>query len=130
MSISYSSFSLSLSAALPLPSSSLLPVFGVCLGLQSLVLEFGGTLKRLNVVKHGQISHIQHDNTGLYKNVGSVSAVRYHSLHVVLNGDEPLQPLAWADDGEENGKVLMAVKHVSKPFWAVQYQRHKKEEAN
>ncbi|KAI0814804.1 para-aminobenzoic acid synthetase [Irpex lacteus] len=105
-----------------LPSSSLLPVFGVCLGLQSLVLEFGGTLKRLKVVKHGQISHIQHDNTGIYKNVGDVHAVRYHSLHVALNGDEPLQALAWADDGEEeNGKVLMAVKHVSKPFWAVQY---------
>lgn len=104
-----------------LPSSSILPVFGVCLGLQSLVLEFGGTLKRLNVVKHGQISSIQHDNTGIYKNVGSVHAVRYHSLHVVLHGDEPLQPLAWADDGEENGKVLMAVKHEAKPFWAVQY---------
>lgn len=53
--------------------------------------------------------------------MGRVEAVRYHSLHVVLNGDEPLQPLAWADDGEENGKVLMAVKHVVKPFWAVQY---------
>ncbi|KAI0095037.1 para-aminobenzoate synthase [Irpex rosettiformis] len=105
-----------------LSSSSLLPVFGVCLGLQSLVLEFGGTLKRLNVIKHGQISNIQHGNTGIYKNVGEVYAVRYHSLHVVLNGDEPLQALAWADDGkEENGKVLMAVKHMSKPFWAVQY---------
>ncbi|KAI0688669.1 para-aminobenzoate synthase [Cytidiella melzeri] len=105
-----------------LPSASLIPVFGVCLGLQSLAIQFGGTLKRLNVVKHGQISRIEHENTGIYKNVGNVHAVRYHSLHVVLNGDEPLQALAWADDGEEeNGRVLMAVKHVTKPFWAVQY---------
>lgn len=97
------------------------PVFGVCLGLQSLAIEFGAELKRLRVVKHGQISHVLHDGSDIFKGVGRVEAVRYHSLHVALNGDEPLEPLAWADDGEENGRVLMAVKHVSRPFWAVQY---------
>ncbi|KAF7799288.1 hypothetical protein EIP86_010520 [Pleurotus ostreatoroseus] len=104
-----------------LPTASVLPVFGVCLGLQSLAVEFGGTLRRLRVVKHGQISHIAHDGSGLFKGVGRVEAVRYHSLHVALNGDEPLEPLAWADDGEENGRVLMAVRHTTLPFCAVQY---------
>lgn len=99
----------------------LLPVFGVCLGLQSLALEFGGTLKRLDVVKHGQISTIVHEGNEIFKAVGPVEAVRYHSLHVSLNGDEPLEALAWADDRDDNGRVLMAVKHTSKPFWAVQY---------
>ncbi|THH06733.1 hypothetical protein EW145_g3888 [Phellinidium pouzarii] len=32
-----------------------------------------------------------------------------------------LKILAWADDGEENGLVVMALKHISKPFWGVQY---------
>ena len=84
-------------------------------------MEFGGTLKRLNVVKHGQISTITHEGNEIFKGVGYVEAVRYHSLHVSLNGNEPLEALAWADDREDNGRVLMAVKHTSKPFWAVQY---------
>ncbi|KZT05839.1 para-aminobenzoic acid synthetase [Laetiporus sulphureus 93-53] len=104
-----------------LSDQHLLPVFGVCLGLQSLALEFGGRLKRLSVVKHGQVSRILHQGSEIFKGVGDVDAVRYHSLHVELRGDEEVEPLAWADDGEENGRVVMAVKHNVKPFWAVQY---------
>ncbi|KAI0652101.1 para-aminobenzoic acid synthetase [Trametes meyenii] len=98
-----------------------LPVFGVCLGLQSLGVACGAKLRRLNVVKHGQVSHIQHQGTEIFEGVGEVAAVRYHSLHIELSGQELLEPLAWADDGVENGKVLMAVKHRHRPFWAVQY---------
>ncbi|KAJ7446486.1 ADC synthase [Mycena galericulata] len=104
-----------------LPERSLLPIFGVCLGLQSLGIAYGAQLKRLEVVKHGQISHIQHTGAGLFNAVGMVKAVRYHSLHVVLAEGESLEELAWTDDGAENGHVVMAVKHTSKPFWAVQY---------
>lgn len=96
-------------------------MFGVCLGLQSLALEFGAQLKKLNVVKHGQISEILHSGNDIFNGLEAVYAVRYHSLHVVVEGINTLEPLAWADDGEENGKVLMAVRHRSKPFWAVQY---------
>ncbi|PCH33890.1 para-aminobenzoic acid synthetase [Wolfiporia cocos MD-104 SS10] len=99
----------------------LLPVFGVCLGLQSLAVEFGAQLKRLNVVKHGQISQILHDGSEIFKGVGEINAVRYHSLHVDLQGNEAVEAIAWADDGQENGRVVMAAKHKSKPFWAVQY---------
>ena len=104
-----------------LPDHSLIPVFGVCLGLQSLAVEFGAHLKRLDVVKHGQISRIDHNGTGLFKGVGEAHAVRYHSLHVVLQDDGDIEPLAWANDGAENGQVVMAIKHKSRPFWAVQY---------
>lgn len=100
---------------------NLLPIFGVCLGLQSLGVEFGATLKRLSVVKHGQISRIHHVGTGLFKGVSNVDAVRYHSLHVELPPAGDLEQLGWSDDGEENGVVVMALKHKSKPFWAVQY---------
>ena len=104
-----------------LSNSYLVPVFGVCLGLQTLGLEFGGRLKKLNVVKHGQISKIEHTDSDIFESVGRVNAVRYHSLHVDAESASELEPLGWADDGAENGKVLMAVKHRSKPFWAVQY---------
>ena len=103
------------------PYHSLIPIFGVCLGLQSLAVEFGAHLKRLDVVKHGQISRINHNGAGLFKGVGETHAVRYHSLHVVPQDDGDIEPLAWADDGAENGRVVMAIKHRTNPFWAVQY---------
>ncbi|KAI9512497.1 para-aminobenzoate synthase [Russula earlei] len=104
-----------------LPFHSLIPIFGVCLGLQSLALQFGARLKRLGAVKHGHISRINHDGTGLFKGISEIYAVRYHSLHVILQDDGDIEPLAWADDGVENGQVVMAIRHRTKPFWAVQY---------
>ncbi|KAJ7786490.1 ADC synthase [Mycena metata] len=104
-----------------LAEHSLLPIFGVCLGLQSLGVAYGAELRRLDVVKHGQISHIQHTGGELFHGVGMVEAVRYHSLHVVLVKGGDVEELAWADDGAENGRVVMAAGHRSKPFWAVQY---------
>ena len=47
--------------------------------------------------------------------------MRYHSLYATLEVQGDLEPLAWADDGIENGRILMAVQHKFKPFWAVQY---------
>ena len=73
------------------------------------------------MVKHGQISRIHHNGTDLFKSVGEVHAVRYHSLHVVLPVNGDLESLAWADDGAENGQVVMSVRHKSRPFLAVQY---------
>ncbi|TFK56730.1 para-aminobenzoate synthase [Heliocybe sulcata] len=105
-----------------LEDSSLLPVFGVCLGLQSLAVEYGAILKRLHVVKHGQISRIQHEGAEIFKGLGEIDAVRYHSLHVELRPEGDVEALAWADDGDdENGRVVMGIKHKVKPFWAVQY---------
>jgi len=101
--------------------SDVLPIFGVCLGLQSLAIEYGATLKRLATVKHhGQMSEIHHLSTDLFHNVAYAKAVRYHSLHVELKEDGDVEELAWARD-EENGKVVMAVRHKYRPFWAVQY---------
>jgi para-aminobenzoate synthetase len=103
-----------------LQNEDLLPIFGVCLGLQSLAIEHGAALKRLTTVKHGQISPIIHVCNDLFENVGVTSAVRYHSLHVELKRDGVIEELAWTNDAE-NGRVVMAVRHRSRPFWAVQY---------
>ncbi|KAG1813323.1 ADC synthase [Suillus subaureus] len=98
----------------------LLPVFGVCLGLQSLALEYGANLRRLSVVKHGHVSAVKHIGTDIFKGVGPVDAVRYHSLHVELSGAKNIEELASTHD-EENGRVVMALRHRTRPFWAVQY---------
>lgn len=102
-----------------LDAAHVLPVFGVCLGLQSLCLAFGGRIERLGVVKHGLTSPISHTGTGLFAGVGSVDAVRYHSLHAVPPSPTAIVPLAWTTD--ENGRVLMAARHAHHPFYAVQY---------
>jgi para-aminobenzoate synthetase len=77
----------------------------------------------LEVVKHGQVSILQHTGTDLFEGVNEIRAVRYHSLHVrPPSTSDVIVPLAWADDGSENGGlVLMAAKHKEKPFWGVQY---------
>ncbi|KAJ7070871.1 ADC synthase [Mycena amicta] len=99
-----------------------IPIFGVCLGLQSLGFAFGARVERLKVVKHGQISLIHHSGGDIFQGVGAVEAVRYHSLHVVLPLDSSqLEEIAWTDDKGENGRVVMAIRHRSKPLWAVQY---------
>jgi len=105
-----------------LSESSQLPILGVCLGLQSLCIAFGGQLKRLAVVKHGIISQVTHVGRDIFDGVGRMAAVRYHSLHVDMHGnDDEIEELAWAVDEGENGRVLMAARHRRKPYWAVQY---------
>ncbi|KAF9567018.1 para-aminobenzoate synthase [Agrocybe pediades] len=103
-----------------LQDNELLPIFGVCLGLQSLAIEHGAQLRRLGTVKHGLISTVHHLADDLFENVGTVKAVRYHSLHVEVDGLDDIAELAHAVD-EENGKVVMAIRHKHRPFWAVQY---------
>ncbi|KAE9398449.1 para-aminobenzoate synthase [Gymnopus androsaceus JB14] len=103
-----------------LAEQDLLPIFAVCLGFQSLVIEHGGELRRLRVVKHGQVSEILHSGRDIFQNLDKVTAVRYHSLYAVPHSKE-IEPLAWSDDGVENDKILMAAKHRTRPFWGVQY---------
>ncbi|KAI9786955.1 MAG: para-aminobenzoate synthase, (PABA) [Geoglossum umbratile] len=118
----------------------LLPVLGVCLGFQSLALAFGGKIERLKEPKHGIVSEIIHSDMSIFSEVEDINATRYHSLHANIGHDiqvlkavkQPkdlwestsqapeLEPLAWTFDAD-NGAVLMATKHASKPFWGLQY---------
>ncbi|KAF8347087.1 ADC synthase [Amanita rubescens] len=97
-----------------------IPIFGVCLGLQSLGTVYGAKLRRLHTVKHGQVSVVRHTGQDIFRGIGTIQAVRYHSLYIEPTSSDEIEELAWADD-DENGQVLMACKHKSRPFWAVQY---------
>jgi para-aminobenzoate synthetase len=100
-----------------LPDSETLPIFGVCLGLQSMAVEHGAAIHRLHVVKHGQISPLMHSGQDLFLNIDDIQVTRYHSLHVRFEGIDNLQELAHVDDGSENGRVIMAIRHKTNPFW-------------
>ena len=58
-----------------------IPVIGVCLGHQAMVLEAGGAVERAPAIVHGKTSRIEHDGTGPFEGLASPMAVgRYHSL--------------------------------------------------
>ena len=48
-----------------------IPVFGVCLGHQSLVEVFGGNVVRAGRLMHGKVSPVRHDGKGLFSGLPS-----------------------------------------------------------
>jgi anthranilate synthase/aminodeoxychorismate synthase-like glutamine amidotransferase len=57
------------------------PLFGVCLGQQAMVLEAGGEVVRAPHVVHGKASLLEHDGVGPFVGVPNPLRVgRYHSL--------------------------------------------------
>ncbi len=93
-----------------------IPVLGVCLGHQGICHVHGGRVGPAPQVRHGLVSPVVHDGTGLFAGLPApFAAVRYHSLAVTaLPGD--LEPIAATPDG-----LLMAVRHRSRPQWGVQF---------
>jgi anthranilate synthase component 2/para-aminobenzoate synthetase component 2 len=58
-----------------------LPIFGVCLGHQSLTEVFGGKVVRAGRLMHGKTSLVTHDGKGVFAGViNPVEVGRYHSL--------------------------------------------------
>ncbi len=58
-----------------------LPIFGVCLGHQSLVEVFGGKVIRADRQMHGKVSMVHHDGKHLFIDMPQpFAAGRYHSL--------------------------------------------------
>jgi anthranilate synthase component 2 len=95
----------------------LVPILGVCLGLQCLNEYFGGRTVRADVPVHGKTSLVVHSKTGLLKNVPSpFLAARYHSLRVEPGRDSPLRITATSDDD-----VIMAMEHERLPLFGVQF---------
>ena len=94
------------------------PVFGVCLGLQTIGQVFGGEIVRAPTPMHGKVSTIRHGARGLFRGInGPLEATRYHSL-VIERGTAPaaLQIEAETDDG-----LIMAASHREFPVCGVQF---------
>jgi len=57
------------------------PLLGICLGHQALVHALGGTVAGAGEIVHGKASPIEHDGSGLFRDLPSPLLVgRYHSL--------------------------------------------------
>ena len=58
-----------------------IPIFGVCLGQQSIGYAFGSEIIKAKKLLHGKTSKIYHNRKGIYKNLPNpFEATRYHSL--------------------------------------------------
>jgi len=57
------------------------PLFGVCLGQQAMVLEAGGDVARASQAVHGKASLLDHDGSGPFAGLPNpIKIGRYHSL--------------------------------------------------
>jgi anthranilate synthase/aminodeoxychorismate synthase-like glutamine amidotransferase len=95
-----------------------IPVFGVCLGHQSLVEVFGGKVVRAPRLMHGKVSPVRHDGKGLFSGLPQeFSAGRYHSLIAEPESiPAVLEVTASTPEGE-----IMGVRHRSLPIEGVQF---------
>ena len=95
-----------------------LPIFGVCLGHQSIVEAFGGDVVRAPRLMHGKTSLVTHDAKGLFEGLPQPCEVgRYHSL-IAAPEKMPaeLEVTAKTDQGE-----IMAVRHREFVIEGVQF---------
>ena len=60
-----------------------IPIFGVCLGHQSIAQVFGGEVVRAERLMHGKTSLMHHDGKTIFSDIPNpFTATRYHSLIV------------------------------------------------
>jgi para-aminobenzoate synthetase component 2 len=95
-----------------------IPVFGVCLGHQSIVEVFGGKVVRAPRLMHGKTSSIAHDGKGLFAGLPQPCEVgRYHSLIAAPEHMPPeLEVTATTAEGE-----IMGVRHRTLRVEGVQF---------
>ncbi|MFQ3318588.1 MAG: anthranilate synthase component 2 [Natronomonas sp.] len=96
------------------------PTFGVCLGHQALCAANGASVGHAPEVVHGKPSTVSHDGEGLFESLPDRFEVgRYHSL-AVERSDLP-ESLVETAHTEDEGAVVMGVRHREKPHVGVQF---------
>jgi len=103
--------------------SGKLPIFGVCLGQQSIGAVFGGDVVRAEKVMHGKTSAVHHTGQGVFKNLPSpFNATRYHSL-VVAEASLPdcLEITAWTETPNGEREAIMGLRHRELAVEGVQF---------
>ncbi len=95
-----------------------MPIFGVCLGHQSIAQACGGDVIRAKEILHGKTSAITHIEGDMFSGIPrQFEAVRYHSLAV----KRETIPNTIKIEAETSDHEVMAVSHVHRPVFGVQF---------
>jgi len=93
------------------------PIFGVCLGLQTIGQAYGGDVVRAPAPMHGKVSTIRHEAKGVFRGLNEeFDATRYHSLVV----DRASCPDDLTVTAEADG-LIMGLQHRDLPVHGVQF---------
>ena len=99
------------------------PIFGICLGQQSIGAVFGGQIVRAHKVMHGKTSPIHHNGEGVFRDLPSpFIATRYHSL--VVDADslpDCLTVTAWTEDESGSQEAIRGLRHRELHIEGVQF---------
>ena len=100
-----------------------LPIFGVCLGHQSIGQAFGGDIVRADEIMHGKTSTMHHNDIGIFKNIPNpFEATRYHSLVIDQNTlPDCLEVTAWTETDSGEVDEIMGVRHKTLAIEGVQF---------
>jgi anthranilate synthase/aminodeoxychorismate synthase-like glutamine amidotransferase len=95
-----------------------IPLLGVCLGHQALVVAFRGEVVRAERLMHGKTSKIQHDGKTLFHHLPNpFDATRYHSLIVKRS----TLPSCFEISAETAEGEIMGIRHRSLGIEGVQF---------
>ncbi|GHF04817.1 MULTISPECIES: aminodeoxychorismate/anthranilate synthase component II [Streptomyces] len=94
------------------------PVFGVCLGMQSMQVAYGGVVDRAPELLHGKTSPVIHEGRGVFAGLPTpFIATRYHSLAAEpATVPAELEVTARTEDG-----IIMGLRHRELPVEGVQF---------
>ncbi|MCB1539389.1 MAG: aminodeoxychorismate/anthranilate synthase component II [Rhodoblastus sp.] len=99
-------------------ASPTIPMFGVCLGHQSMGEAFGGDVIRAPLPIHGKIDQILHSGQTVFHGInGAFKATRYHSLVV----DRKTLPAELMITAETADGLIMGLSHRTRPSHGVQF---------
>jgi anthranilate synthase/aminodeoxychorismate synthase-like glutamine amidotransferase len=95
-----------------------IPIFGVCLGHQSITEACGGRVVRAPRLMHGKTSPIEHDGKGVFRGIPSPCEVgRYHSL-IAAAASLPAELIVTARTAEGE---IMGLRHRTLNIEGVQF---------
>lgn len=95
-----------------------IPLFGVCLGHQSIGEAFGGNVVRCHEIVHGKMGKIYHEGKGVFAGLPSpLQGTRYHSLVV----DRATLPDCLEVTAELKDGTIMGLRHKTLPIEGVQF---------